>query len=445
MVAKRYQNRPVEAPDYQHFDDHPIDRPVAVYYRQSTGGQIGNESTAMQREDLPDQLARMGWHPDLIIKINSDEAVSGTLDIIERPGMTALIDLIQADKIGAVAAVAENRLFRDQYADQSALFVRACAEHKVTVIIPGHMTYVFHNPRMGEWHQEMFLRSAREGWSFIEYHIRGRMLGARDRRAMRGLWIGGSIPPGFMVDLDTSKFVPFEPAAEVIRAWYELLLSFRGNLMRTWRHIRDHGPYLPDFEVERTKLERNPDGSPKYLLKKPNTMKKRDGLYCYGRAAFTSVFTNVAYIGAWAVKGDVLRDENGEIKRNHPAIVDDNTFWTAFNYLSAYDLDGNPNPDYAPAPSTRPKHPDLAARVGVPLPFLENILNSPDLDGKLQRCCFQWHKKTGSYEYTSSGYNAVTVRLWTKSANAIDSVVHDFLAQLTVRDPRIVDELTDCQ
>jgi hypothetical protein len=41
----------------------PIDRPIAVYYRQSSMAQVGNISTEMQQIDLPNYVTTLGWQP----------------------------------------------------------------------------------------------------------------------------------------------------------------------------------------------------------------------------------------------------------------------------------------------------------------------------------------------------------------------------------------------
>ncbi len=54
----------------------PLDRAVAVYYRQSSMKQVGNISTDMQQIDLPRYIHSLGWEEDVIILIDEDEGVS---------------------------------------------------------------------------------------------------------------------------------------------------------------------------------------------------------------------------------------------------------------------------------------------------------------------------------------------------------------------------------
>ena len=77
----------------------PTDKPIAVYYRQSTQVQVGNVATDMQRVDLAEDLKRLGYSEDKIILVDTDEGVSGTLPIDEREGMTTIYDLVYEQKI----------------------------------------------------------------------------------------------------------------------------------------------------------------------------------------------------------------------------------------------------------------------------------------------------------------------------------------------------------
>ena len=51
----------------------PVDRPAAIYYRQSTDVQIGNINTTLQTVDMFEHLVRQGWSRDSIIMIDIDD------------------------------------------------------------------------------------------------------------------------------------------------------------------------------------------------------------------------------------------------------------------------------------------------------------------------------------------------------------------------------------
>jgi hypothetical protein len=76
---------------------------------------------------------------------------------------------------------------------------------------------------------------------------------------MQGLWIGGNINLGFMVDdrkylpsgipnPNWRKFEPFEPCAAVVRELFETFIRFGGNTRKTLAHVYEHGPHFPDFD-----------------------------------------------------------------------------------------------------------------------------------------------------------------------------------------------------
>jgi DNA invertase Pin-like site-specific DNA recombinase len=131
----------------------PTNRPIAVYYRQSTDGQIGNISTTMQTVDMVSYLESQGWNEENIVLIDMDGGVSGTTRIDERDGMRYLFDLITEKQIGAVACQDEDRLFRDITQIQVNIFIQACRENDVIVITPT-MVYQFGNPSLYRLFQE---------------------------------------------------------------------------------------------------------------------------------------------------------------------------------------------------------------------------------------------------------------------------------------------------
>jgi DNA invertase Pin-like site-specific DNA recombinase len=96
MSKRRYQPNSDNSKTY--FPDGtaklPTNRPIAVYYRQSTLAQVGNISTSMQTVDMVEILIQKGWAEDDIILIDMDEGISGSTKIDERPGMRRLFDLI---------------------------------------------------------------------------------------------------------------------------------------------------------------------------------------------------------------------------------------------------------------------------------------------------------------------------------------------------------------
>src|SRR5690606_2027013 len=112
----------------------PVDRPAAVYYRQSTEAQIGNISTTLQTVDLIEHLLKLGWIRENIYMIDMDAGISGSKTIEERPGMSMLYDLIENNTIGLVAAQDVDRFFRDLTMIQTNIFLDACKRKNVQVM-----------------------------------------------------------------------------------------------------------------------------------------------------------------------------------------------------------------------------------------------------------------------------------------------------------------------
>ncbi|GAB5493719.1 MAG: hypothetical protein Phog2KO_39340 [Phototrophicaceae bacterium] len=338
----RYRKRPQEKIDPYRSQPLPLNRPVAVYYRQSSEGQIGNISTTLQTVDMIEHLMQQGWVRDQIIMIDMDAGVSGTKKIDERPGMSYLYNLIENNEIGLVAAQDVDRFFRDVTQIQTNIFIDACKRNNVLVLTPTFV-YDFAHPSQGRYHMQMFRDQAQRAADYLEYHINGRLMKARDYLKERGIWTGRSVAIGYMVDQreklpdgsanpDHRKYVPFQPYADVVLAYFNLYHEKNRNLSKTWQHIYDHGPYFPE-DVE-APLGFRSDIIIKTRGKSGGLMSSYHGL--------RYMLTNIAYIGHWAYRGVV------EQWHNHVPIVPDDLFMYAFNALSKTDFFGEANPDYLP-------------------------------------------------------------------------------------------------
>ena len=129
-------------------DPLPVDRPAAIYYRQSTDAQIGNINTTLQTVDMFEHLVRQGWSRDSIFMIDMDAGVSGSTKLKDRPGMSHLLELIETGQIGLVASQDVDRFFRDVTQIQTNIFIDICKRHQVRIMTP-RMIYDFNHPTMG--------------------------------------------------------------------------------------------------------------------------------------------------------------------------------------------------------------------------------------------------------------------------------------------------------
>jgi DNA invertase Pin-like site-specific DNA recombinase len=164
----------------------PLGRPVAVYYRQSSEGQIGNISTTLQTVDMVEHLMRRGWQREQIIMIDMDAGVSGTKKIDERPGMSYLHRLIEDGEIGLVASQDVDRFFRDVTQIQTNIFIDACRRNNVRALTPTFV-YDFAHPTQGRYHMQMFRDHAQRAADYLEFHIKGRLAKSKQFMLQQGL------------------------------------------------------------------------------------------------------------------------------------------------------------------------------------------------------------------------------------------------------------------
>src|SRR5690606_15758757 len=111
-----------------------------------------------------------------------------------------------------------------------------------------------------------------------------------------------------------------------------------GNIRATLHHVFEHGPHFPDFDD----LAFQRLVPPGFICDKPLRMLKRGNVYAPSRMALVNMMTNAIYIGHWHYKDRIV------VWNNHPALVPEDLFFRAFNLMSPYTLDGEPNPDYSP-------------------------------------------------------------------------------------------------
>ncbi|MCL4880442.1 MAG: recombinase family protein [Anaerolineae bacterium] len=421
-MTRKYKSRAEAPKDPYRAQPLPTNRPVAVYYRQSSEAQIGNISTTLQTVDMVEHLVHLGWAPESVIMIDMDGGISGQKTIAERPGMSQLVRLIEAQEVGAVAAQDVDRFFRDVTQIQTNLFIDACRRNNVLVLTP-NMVFDFNHPTQGRYHMQMFRDQAERAADYLEYHIRGRLVKARHWRSERGMWAGRKIAAGYIVDdrthlptgernPDYRKYIPFEPYAAVIRSYYKLFQEYNGCVEHTWQHIQKQGPFFPEFTEEMI-----PEG-----FKYKPVGKHRSaitGKLCPAKDSLRSYLTNVAYIGHWVHKGTIVEWDN------HAPIVEYDLFMYAFNSLSATNFHGEPNPDYSPYRAYQPRQP--RNQRSQPHPTYAGLLFSDDLEGMPhRRLAAIWNEWNQEYQYNlyiPSGRGCV----WCIRSKYVDPVIDAML------------------
>ena len=313
----------------------PLGKPVSVYYRQSSEGQIGNISTTLQTVDMVEHLMRQGWQREQIHMIDMDAGISGQKKISERPGMSLLYAQIENSEIGLVAAQDVDRFFRDLTQIETNIFIDACRRNNVQVLTPTFV-YDFAHPSHGRYHMQMFRDQAQRAADFIEYHVRGRLVKSRHWRRERGMWAGRKIAPGFMVDMrrtlpdgshnpEWRKYSRYDPFADVVLAYFEMFHANEGNLKKTWKQIEVNGPFFPEYNEEQI-----PAG-----FKTTSHLSRRShitGQLCMSENGLQHLLINVAYIGHWIHQGVIVQ------WHNHEAIIPTDLFTYAYNRISTVDF-----------------------------------------------------------------------------------------------------------
>jgi len=400
----------------------PLGRPVAVYYRQSSEGQIGNISTTLQTVDMVEHLKQQGWQRDQIVMIDMDAGISGTKKIQERPGMAYLYELIEASAIGLCAAQDVDRFFRDMAQIETNIFIDACRRHNVQVLTPTFV-YDFAHPTQGRYHMQMFRDQAQRAADYLEFHIKGKLWKAREYLNLQGQWTGTPVALGFMVDLRTHlptgernpncrKYVRFECYAEVVLAYFKRFKQCNGNLKKMWEQIERHGPFIPEFAENSV-----PEGF--YFHTNIRKRSRITGKLMLSRYALGQLLTNAVYVGHWAHCGIIVE------RHNHEGIVPLEDFLYAFNKLSPVDFNGDANPEYTPQrPWTR--H-DKASRPVPPPTYAGAVFSTDAFNPALRRLLSHWDQERQVYIYAL--YGEEMKKLWAITASLVDEMVDRMLLE----------------
>lgn len=413
-MAKRYKPQVNESVIPEFGTRLPTNYPIAVYYRQSTDAQIGNISTTIQTVDMVSYLIQCGWTDDKIIMIDMDAGISGTTKIDERPGMSKLFGLITEGKIGAVACQDEDRLFRDVTQIQVNIFIEACKTSRVFVITPT-MVYDFAHEYSGSFYIRQFRFKCEMAADYLNTVIKGKLQKAKRHLLMEGRWAGAGVPPGYMVDMRKSlpdgsenpnwrRYVPFEPYAAVIQQYFRMFLSNSGNLRATVREIHEQGPFYPDPAICLP---------PKGFKTNYKIYSYKNG-YCPGREGLFCILTNAAYIGHWAFKSAVIR------QNNHEPIITTDIFTRAFNYLSETSLDGKNNPHFSPMKQNL--RPSLDKERPMERPLCAGMLVSKH-NGKWKTVGTNWVGSSQHYAYVLWADSPDDDYIWGKAAKYVDDAV----------------------
>ncbi len=306
--------------------DFPKDKDGLIYVRQSSLVQVRNNihSFEMQTDRFLEHFRNMGCTGNIEV-VADDEAMSGTLDIHERPGMTRMVKLIEEERVGWIGAIHVNRFTRDPWLITPAVLMKKCFDHQVWIATL-RMNFNFED----EYCQRVFMLEAEEAARHLKW-MKLVLGGAKSTASDNGYYDGRFLVPGYIVDRTDpkrKKYIPYRPHAEIVFWLFKHFLELDGNLAQLCKEI-EHMPYLfPKFEswvdgrnISRFRIKEIMDGA--YA-----------GNYKPGRGGIESILTNPVYIGWW------LPLDGGVIEHNHEPIVNEGLFTYAHKRVSTHDLQG---------------------------------------------------------------------------------------------------------
>jgi Resolvase, N terminal domain len=309
-------------------DQFPKGRDGILYVRQSSDYQKEHRvhSFEMQTDTFLKYFRDMGCTGKITIIADDEKGkMSGTLDIHERPGLTRVVEAVEAGKVGWVGAVHVNRLTRDPWLITPAVLMKTFHEHKVWIA-----TLRMHFNFDDDYCQRVFMLEAEESARHLKW-MKLILGGAKLVASGKGYYDGRYLAPGYIVDRTDPKrmkYMAYHSHADISLRLFQRLLELDGNFPLLRREI-DRMPYLyPPFEEWV-----DPKNVSKFVIKQIE-----DGPYrgCYKPTGdgLRSIMTNPVFTGLW------IPFEGEPIKNNHEAIVPDDLFWYAFNRLSRVNLLG---------------------------------------------------------------------------------------------------------
>ncbi len=339
-IAQERKNKHVLARTH-----YPIDKKLIILGRQSNAKQViqNRESYEQQTVELLEKALDLSWNQEDVTILYENEYdkfgqksekprdVSGNLSIDERPILKLIVDTIKGGGVGAVMFWDVSRLTRDIDVVDGPYFAKVCRDYDV-IILTNDDEFDF-NRRKDDI--DKFVTLAIEAKNYRQNHIMKKVLPARERVARRGEFFGHSIPVGLMLD-DARKFYISNPywspiAARLFKRYRELDGSFAlfhreiyGRLLFPELNTI-HFPDVPQTILDDI-LER---------IGRIQLSRVEGGYTIKGRTSLQMFLTNVAYIGHINYNGQL-------IKNTHPAIVNEEDFWFAFNRISNTDIEGNP-------------------------------------------------------------------------------------------------------
>ena len=217
-------------------EDQPTGVPkgVAIYARVGTEEQAERQTIQNQLIACREYCHNHGYQ---ISAEYTDEGVSGSVSFGERPGGKQLLEDAQAGKFSIALILRLDRLSRDVI--DALVTHQRLQSLKVEV---KSLTESFDDSPSGK-----FAYTVMSGVAQLEKALIGeRTIAGKKRKAREGLYVGGHIPLGYMLNSKTRRLEIYEPHAAIVREVFKLYIEL-GSAWMVAKRLGSIPPFDPDL------------------------------------------------------------------------------------------------------------------------------------------------------------------------------------------------------
>jgi len=251
-----------------------------------------------------------------------DLGISGRLSSNDRPGLKHLQDLLSEGSTGAVYCSDASRLTRDQTRITPYTLLNLLKEQSCRVRTPEYIK----NPSIQrDW--DDLADDLERGIEELKV-MAGRLNRKRRQKANRGEYVGGPVPPGFIVEIKErepsgrniyGKYRRYPPHAEIVEKVLKEYVNQGFSEMKTHQALR--GLMYPWFPPELRYMER--------LSALRNTKGRIEGVgYRISPSMISLLAINMTLVGVWSY-GDIE-----PIQDNHDKVIPVELWLEAFQGCS---------------------------------------------------------------------------------------------------------------
>jgi len=441
MTFKLYQST-ARRPNLRHLPPIDITRYSAVYVRQSD-----KDAHTEHVESREMQIALVEWVKTLrgdekVYLYDEGAGISGQKALHLRKELLRLYDDVKRGVIGSIFVTRADRVARDKHQETVNALIKTFEKHRLILYVYDGQDADYYD--FLEWEDQKAFREAMErAYDYIVYQV-GYMNKASANKAKKGLYDGRGLPPGLVVEKETSvqlrKPVIFEKWAERTRWLHKRLreLSYDFSALRREVETMSYVYPVPSQEDYR-----------KYVIKTNLRPVYRDGeLVGYRfstRQALWNTLLNPAFIGYWRVSEETgEEDEDGKsikeasyIPDNHQPLLEKEEYEQALIQLTGYNLAGElVRKDIPKRRLNRRGENEIPA-------LLRYVLESPDglvypVPDQHNMYCYRAHT---NWEDMQAEGKMLRDMVWSLRCRDLDLVIVNRLVALTEKDVNVADRV----